>query len=481
MKTIFEKSISGRMGVSLPDIEVPQSAFTIPNSYLREDLNLPELSEIDVVRHYTKLSQNNFGVDSGFYPLGSCTMKYNPKINDTVASLSGFRDAHPYQPEKESQGALKLMYELSEYLCRITGMDAFSLSPAAGAHGELTGLMMAKAYFKEKGEERKNIMIPDSAHGTNPASSVGCGFDTVKIATGKTGNVDIEGLSSACDRNTAVLMITNPNTLGIFEKDIVKICKIVHSEGGLVYLDGANMNALLGVVRPRDMGCDMIHLNLHKTFSTPHGGGGPGAGPLGVVDSLKDYLPVPLVEKSGSNYTLINDRPKSIGRVKPFYGNFGVMVRAYVYIRMLGAAGLLNVAQNAVLNANYLQKKLKNDYILPYDTICKHEFVLSGEGQLKNGIHTMDIAKRLMDFGFHPPTIYFPLIVKEAMMIEPTETEGKKTLDEFADAMKQIAKEAKSDPDIVKSAPHFPQRDRLDGVLAARKPQVKYRPSDSNG
>jgi glycine dehydrogenase subunit 2 len=369
---------------------------------------------------------------------------------------------------------MRLIYELSEYLCEITGMAAFSLQPAAGAHGELTALMMAKAYFKEKGEVRKNILIPDSAHGTNPASSVGCGFDTVKIPTGESGTIDLEGLSAACDENTAVLMITNPNTLGIFEKDIVEICNIVHSSGALVYLDGANMNAMLGILRPKDMGCDMMHLNLHKTFSTPHGGGGPGAGPLGVVDFLSDFLPVPMIERKDDGYILNYDRPKSIGRIKAYYGNFGVMVRAYVYIRMLGAKGLKDVAENAVLNANYLQKKLKDDYQLPYDTICKHEFVLSGEGFLKFGIHTMDIAKRLMDFGFHPPTIYFPLIVREAMMIEPTETESKETLDEFADAMIKIAAEAKTNPDIVKEAPHEPVRNRLDGVLASRKPRINF-------
>jgi glycine dehydrogenase subunit 2 len=462
------------MGASLPKIEVPEDDLGIPNSYLRETLNLPEVSEVDVVRHYTKLSQENFGVDSGFYPLGSCTMKYNPKIGDVLASLPGFVNAHPYQPEKLSQGALRVLYELSSYLSEITGMHRFSLSPAAGAHGELTGLMIAKAYFRDKRENRKNILIPDSAHGTNPASSVGCGFDTLKIETGNSGTVDLEALSSAIDENCAVLMITNPNTLGIFERDIVKICDMVHSGGGLVYLDGANMNAMLGIVRSSDMGCDMMHLNLHKTFSTPHGGGGPGAGPLGVSKELSEYLPVPLIEKQNNVYSLNYDIPKSIGRIKPFYGNFGVILRAYVYIRMLGAKGLLDVAETAVLNANYLMNRLKDDYILPYDTLCKHEFVLSGSDLLKNGIHTMDIAKRLMDFGFHPPTIYFPLIVKEAMMIEPTETESKETLDEFAAAMQKIANEVKNNPKIVKDAPHKPLRSRLDGVLASRNPHVKY-------
>jgi glycine dehydrogenase subunit 2 len=474
LKTIFEKGAPGRIGVPLPELEVPKSDLGIPSDYLRKELNFPELSEVDVIRHYTALSQQNFGVDSGFYPLGSCTMKYNPKINEIIASLPGFMDAHPYQPEELSQGALKLMYELSEYLCEITGMDAFSLQPAAGAHGELTGLMIAKAYFKSKGEERKNILIPDSAHGTNPASSVACGFDTIKIETKSDGNVDLDALKAACDENTAVLMITNPNTLGIYEKDIIEISNIIHSKGALVYLDGANMNALLGIVKPKDIGVDMMHLNLHKTFSAPHGGGGPGAGPLGVLDFLSDILPKPVIEKEEDKYILNNDRPKSIGRVKPFYGNFGVMVRAYVYIRMLGAAGLRDIAENAVLNANYLMKKLKNDYFLPYDVICKHEFVISAANQMKHGVHTMDIAKRLMDYGFHPPTIYFPLIVKEAMMIEPTETESKETLDEFAAAMHKIADESKENPDLVKSAPHKTSGGRLDGVLAARKPKVKF-------
>jgi glycine dehydrogenase subunit 2 len=474
VKTIFEKGSRGRVGLSLPRSEVPETDLGIPEEFLRGDLNLPELSEIEVVRHFTKLSEMNFGVDSGFYPLGSCTMKYNPKINDVLAALAGFTDLHPYQTEEQSQGALQLMYELSRYLCEITKMDAFTLQPAAGAHGELTGLMMAKRYFKEKGEERKNILIPDSAHGTNPASSVGCGFDTIKIATGKSGNVDLSQLEAACDGSTAVLMITNPNTLGIFEKDIVKICDIVHSNGALVYLDGANLNALMGIVSCREMGCDMMHLNLHKTFATPHGGGGPGAGPLGVTKDLEKYLPAPIISKNENGYYLDYNRPGSIGKIKPFYGNFGVLVRAYVYIRMLGAKGLKHVTENAVLNANYLQKKLKDHYLLPYDTVCKHEFVLSGEPLLKFGIHTMDVAKRLMDFGFHPPTIYFPLIVKEAMMIEPTETESKQILDAFSDAMIKIAKEAEINPENILSAPHDPNQNRLDGVLASRKPKVKF-------
>jgi glycine dehydrogenase subunit 2 len=470
--------VPGRIGVSLPETGVPESDLKIPKEYLRSDLPLPELSEVDVVRHYTALSQNNFGVDSGFYPLGSCTMKYNPKVNESIASLSGFKDAHPYQSHELSQGALAMMYELSCYLCEITGMDEFSLQPAAGAHAELTALMMAKAYFKAKGEERKNVLIPDSAHGTNPASSVGCGFDIIKIETDDNGNVNLDAVRAATDEKTAVLMITNPNTLGIFERYIVKISSMMHKNGALVYLDGANMNPMLGITRPSDMGVDMMHLNLHKTFSTPHGGGGPGSGPLGVREFLGEYLPVPIIEKRGDSYTLNYDRPKSIGRVKPFFGNFGVMVRAYAYIRMLGARGLRDVAENAVLNANYLMNKLKVDYLLPFDVLCKHEFVISGEKQAKLGVRTMDISKRLMDFGFHPPTVYFPLIVKEAMMIEPTETENKQTLDAFADAMHRIAEEVKTDPDIVKNAPHPPLPRRLDGILAARKPRIRYEKED---
>lgn len=464
----------GRVGVSLPKPEVPESELKIPANYLRQELNLPEISEVDVVRHYTALSQQNYGVDSGFYPLGSCTMKYNPKVNESIASSMGFKFVHPYQPEELTQGALQLMYELSSYLCEITGLDAVTLQPAAGAHGELTGLMMAKAYFKGKGEQRKNILIPDSAHGTNPASSVACGYDTIKIDTNSQGNVDMDSLRGACDKDTAVLMITNPNTLGLFERDIQEISEIIHSVGALVYLDGANMNALLGILKPREMGVDIMHLNLHKTFSTPHGGGGPGSGPVAVKKFLEDFLPKPVIEMKGNRYLLNHNRPNSIGRIKPFYGNFAVMVKAYVYIRMLGAEGLRDVAENAVLNANYLMKKLKDDYFLPYDAICKHEFVISSEKQLEHGVHTMDIAKRLMDYGFHPPTIYFPLIVKEAMMIEPTETESKQTLDAYAEAMHKIANEAKTDPDILKTAPHTTKKRRLDGVLASRKPKVKW-------
>lgn len=466
------------MGVSLPELDVPEEDLGIPAEFIRQELYLPELSEIEVVRHYTALSQDNYGVDSGFYPLGSCTMKYNPKVNESVASLPGLRYAHPYQPEELSQGALRLMHELSNYLCEISGMDAFTLQPAAGAQGELTGLMMVKAYLKSKGEDRKHILIPDSAHGTNPASSVSCGFDTIKIETDSRGNVDLDALKAAADEDTAVLMITNPNTLGLFEREIQDICELTHAKGGLVYLDGANMNALLGITKPGDMGVDIIHLNLHKTFSAPHGGGGPGSGPLGVRKFLKEFLPIPVIEKEGEGYSLNCDRPKSIGRIKPYYGNFGVMVKAYTYIRMLGARGLRDVAENSVLNANYLMKMLKEDYFLPFDTVCKHEFVISGDRQKKQGVSTMDIAKRLLDYGFHPPTIYFPLIVKEAMMIEPTETESKATLDAFADAMHKIAEEAKTNPDMVKNAPHSTTRKRLDGVLASRKPMVKYAPEE---
>jgi glycine dehydrogenase subunit 2 len=474
----MEKSVPGRNGISLPEMEVPQKELGIPESYLRKNLNLPEVSEVEVIRHYTELSKDNFGVDTGFYPLGSCTMKYNPKVNEETCALPGFSDIHPLQPEELSQGALKLMYELTQYLIEITGLDAVTLQPAAGAHGELTGLMIAKAYFKVKGETRKNIIIPDTAHGTNPASAVGCGFDTIKVKTSEHGCIDLEQLKAAVDENTAVLMVTNPNTLGIFEENIIEVSEILHSKGALVYLDGANMNALMGIINPSAMGIDMMHLNLHKTFSTPHGGGGPGGGPIGVTKMLEPFLPVPTIEKHDSMYKLNYEKPQSIGRVKPFYGNFGVMVKAYTYIRMHGAEGLKAITENAVLNANYLLTKLKNEYVLPFDRFYKHEFVVSGKNQLKHGVSTMDIAKRLIDYGFHPPTIYFPLLVKEAMMIEPTETESKETLDAFAEAMIKIAEEARVNPELVKNAPKCTKTGRLDGVLASRKPIIKLEPNE---
>ena len=474
MKLIFEKSSKGRRASQLPKSDVHEKKIDISNKLLRQDVPLPEVSEVEVMRHFVKLSQLNFGVDIGFYPLGSCTMKYNPKINEDVSRLPGFVFVHPYQAQKISQGSLELMFRLERYLSEITGMDKFTLQPAAGAHGELTGLMLMKAYFKHKKDKRTKIILPDSSHGTNPASSSMCSFESIPIKSNKEGMVDLDVLREVMSRDVVGIMLTNPNTLGLFEKDILEITEIVHDKGGLVYCDGANMNAILGIAKPGDMGFDIIHLNLHKTFSTPHGGGGPGSGPVGVNKKLEPFLPIPRVEKVGENYRLNYNYPKSIGQVKAFYGNFGVMVKAYAYIRAIGPKGLRKVAEDAVLNANYLKDKLKPYYDLPYDRVCKHEFVLSGSKQAEKGVHTMDIAKRLLDYGFHAPTVYFPLIVKEAIMIEPTETESKETLDAFADAMIKIAEEAEKNPDVVKNAPQKTPVSRLDMVKAAREPVLKW-------
>jgi len=485
MKLIFEKSKPGRTGVSLPDCDVLEKKIEelIPRDSLRSELGLPEVSEVEVVRHYTKLSTQNYGIDTGFYPLGSCTMKYNPKVNETIAKLPGFRSSHPLQDEEVSQGILELMYHFEEILCEITGMDGFTLHPAAGAHGELTGLMMVKAYFEHKREKRTKIIVPDSSHGTNSASATLCGYKSITIESNERGTVDLKELKKMLDEEVACLMLTNPNTLGLFEEEILEITHIAHNKGVLVYCDGANMNAFLGISRPGDMGFDIIHLNLHKTFSTPHGGGGPGAGPVGVKRSLVPFLPKPSIRKEKDRYSLDYDRPLSIGRIKAFYGNFGVMVKAYAYLLALGPEGLREVAENAVLNANYLMKKLKSHYHLPFDRACMHEFVLSGEKQLAKGIHTNDIAKRLLDYGFHAPTVYFPLTVSEAIMIEPTETESKETLDEFASAMVKIAKEAEENPELVKTSPHPTAEGgrtpvgRLDAVTAARKPNLRWEKS----
>jgi glycine dehydrogenase subunit 2 len=474
---IFELSKPGRVACHLPALDVPDTDvdFLLPEEYRRKvPAELPEVSELQLMRHYTELSKRNHGVDSGFYPLGSCTMKYNPKVNEDVARFSGFTHIHPYQPEETVQGALQLLYELQEDLAEITGMDAVTLQPAAGAHGEWTGLMLIRAYHESRGEKRNKVIVPDSAHGTNPASAAVAGFDIVTVASTNEGYVDIEALRQVVGPDTAALMLTNPNTLGIFEKDILEIAKIVHEAGGLVYYDGANANAILGKVRPGDMGFDVVHLNLHKTFSTPHGGGGPGSGPVGVKKELIPFLPVPVIVKEGEMYRLDWNRPQSIGQVKAYYGNFGVNVRAYAYIRTMGPEGLRLVSEYAVLNANYLMKKLTPYYEVPYPQICKHEFVLSGRRQKKQGVRTLDIAKRLLDFGYHPPTIYFPLIVEECLMIEPTETETKETLDEFIQVMIQIAKEAEETPEIVQEAPHHTVVSRLDEVTAARKPVLRY-------
>jgi|TARA_Y100000310_G_scaffold284075_1_gene306562 glycine dehydrogenase subunit 2 len=472
MKLIFEKTSKGRTGVELPELDVPEKADLIPNSLLRTELELPELSEVDVVRHYTELSKRNFGVDDGFYPLGSCTMKYNPKINEDIAKLPGFTAIHPLAPEL-NQGALQLIYELEKDLCEITGMQRFTLQPAAGSHGELTGVMIIKKYFEIKNEKRNKILIPDSAHGTNPASAALCEFEAIQIKSNNEGIIDLEDLKKHITKDVAGLMLTNPNTLGIFDKNILEIARILHDNGSLFYCDGANANAILGIVKIADMGFDIVHLNLHKTFSTPHGCGGPGSGPVGVIKELVDYLPTPLTNKKNDNYYLDYNLKNSIGQVRVFYGNFNVLVKAYTYIKSLGAEGLRQVAENAVLNANYLMSKLKKHYDLPYDTICKHEFVLSDKN-MPNNITTIDIAKRLLDYGFHAPTIYFPLIIHGAIMIEPTETESKQTLDKFAEAMIKIKQEAEQNPDLLKNAPSTTPVKRLDAVLAARKPILKW-------
>jgi glycine dehydrogenase subunit 2 len=475
MELIYEKSRPGRRACSVPACDVPEIPIErlIDRSLLREDVDLPEVAEIDLVRHYTGLSRRNFGVDIGFYPLGSCTMKYNPKLNEEVARLPGFTMLHPYAPETFAQGNLELMYELRKYLSEIFGMADFTLQPAAGAHGELTGVMIIKKFFEKKGQKRSRVLIPDTAHGTNPASVALCGFQVVTVRSNTEGGVDLEHLRELMTEDCAGLMLTNPNTLGLFERNIEEVASIAHGKGGLLYCDGANANAFMGITRPGDLGFDIIQLNLHKTFSTPHGCGGPGAGPLGVSRDLVPYLPVPRVIRKGRRYAWEENYPDSIGRVRSFFGNFNVMVKAFTYIRALGPEGLKKASENAVLNANYVKERLRPYYQIPYDRICMHECVFSGERQVKeSGVHTTDIAKRLLDYGFHPPTIYFPLIIREAIMIEPNETESRETLDAFCDAMIAIAKEARENPDMLKSAPHTTPVKRLDDVLAARKPDV---------
>ncbi|KAF0818420.1 MULTISPECIES: aminomethyl-transferring glycine dehydrogenase subunit GcvPB [unclassified Cytobacillus] len=475
---IFELSTEGRIGYSLPEMDIPEADLSelLPEGYLREEEpELPEVSELDIMRHYTALSNRNHGVDSGFYPLGSCTMKYNPKINENVARYNGFAHLHPLQDESSVQGALELMYDLQEHLIEITGMDEVTLQPAAGAHGEWTGLMMIRAYHEANGDtKRTKVVVPDSAHGTNPASATVAGFETITVKSNENGLVDLEDLRRVVGEDTAALMLTNPNTLGLFEENILEMAEIVHSAGGKLYYDGANLNAVLSKARPGDMGFDVVHLNLHKTFTGPHGGGGPGSGPVGVKADLIPFLPKPVLVKNGDQYEFDYDRPQSIGRVKPYYGNFGINVRAYTYIRTMGPDGLKAVTEYAVLNANYMMRRLEPFFDLPFDRHCKHEFVLSGKRQKKLGVRTLDIAKRLLDFGYHPPTIYFPLNVEECIMIEPTETESKETLDAFVDAMIQIAKEAEENPEIVQEAPHTTVIGRLDETMAARKPVLRY-------
>lgn len=480
MELIFEISRPGRSAADVASSDVPAVNIdrVIGGKYLRDDLDLPEVAEIDLVRHYTNLSRRNFGVDLGFYPLGSCTMKYNPKINENVAALPGFTGLHPEAPGAFAQGNLELICDMQRLLSGLFGMADFTLQPAAGAHGELTGVMMIKKYFEKKGEKRHLVLIPDAAHGTNPASGALCGFDTVTLRSNAEGGVDLEHLKALMTEDVAALMLTNPNTLGLFERNIEKVAQIIHGKGGLLYGDGANANAFLGKVRPGDLGFDVIQLNLHKTFSTPHGGGGPGSGPVGVSEKLVDFLPVPRIVKSDAGYCWSDNFPDTIGRVRAFYGNFNVIVKAYTYIRSLGAEGLTRATEMAVLNANYIKEKLKPYFDLPYDRVCMHECVFSGNRQVaESGVHTSDIAKRLIDFGYHPPTIYFPLIVPEAIMIEPTETESRETLDAFCDAMIAIAKEAGENPQRIKEAPLSTPVSRLDEVLAARKPDVCWKKS----
>ncbi len=475
---IFELSQESRTGFSLPEFDIPESDVDdmIGEEFVRtKDAELPEVSELQIMRHYTALSKRNHGVDSGFYPLGSCTMKYNPKMNEDVARLTGFSHIHPYQAPETVQGALGLMYDLQESLVNITGMNTVTLQPAAGAHGEWTGLMMIRAFHEANGDfDRTKVIVPDSAHGTNPASATVAGFEAVTVKSDERGLVDLEDLKRVVDHQTAALMLTNPNTLGLFEENILEMAAIIHEAGGKLYYDGANLNAILGYARPGDMGFDVVHLNLHKTFTGPHGGGGPGSGPVGVTEEFAPYLPAPLLVKEKGQYVFDEDRPDSIGRVKPYYGNFGINVRAYTYIRTMGPEGLKKVSEYAVLNANYMMRRLQEEFDLPFDQHCKHEFVLSGKRQKKLGVRTLDIAKRLLDFGYHPPTIYFPINVEEALMVEPTETESKETLDAFIDAMIQISNEAKEDPEKVQDAPHTTIVSRMDETLAARKPVLSY-------
>lgn len=475
---IFEVSKTGRVGYSLPALDVEEAVLEsiFDSEYIRQEApELPEVSELDIMRHYTALSRRNHGVDSGFYPLGSCTMKYNPKINENVARFPGFSYIHPLQDESTVQGAMELMYDLQEHLKEITGMDEVTLQPAAGAHGEWTGLMLIRAYHEANNDlKRTKVIVPDSAHGTNPASATVAGFETITVKSDETGLVDLEDLKRVVGEDTAALMLTNPNTLGLFEEHILEMAQVVHEAGGKLYYDGANLNAVLSKARPGDMGFDVVHLNLHKTFTGPHGGGGPGSGPVGVKADLIPFLPKPILEKTEEGYRFNYDRPQAIGRVKPYYGNFGINVRAYTYIRSMGPDGLKRVTEDAVLNANYMMRRLAPYYDLPFDKHCKHEFVLSGRRQKKLGVRTLDIAKRLLDFGYHPPTIYFPLNVEECIMIEPTETESKETLDAFIDVMIQIAKEAEENPEIVQEAPHSTVIKRLDETTAARKPILRY-------
>jgi glycine dehydrogenase subunit 2 len=477
-KLLFEISRPGRRGFEPPAMDIPDPGrYDLDPRHVRDDIaGFPELSEVDVVRHYTRLSRLNYAIDLGLYPLGSCTMKYNPKVNEKVARLAGFADAHPQLPEAMAQGSLRLMWQLEKALCAICGMDRFTLQPAAGAQGEQTAILMARAYHRDRGRARDVVLIPDSAHGTNPASAHVAGYKVEQIASNDRGCVDLGALCRRVSEDVAVLMLTNPNTLGVFEGEIEEVARALHDKGALLYMDGANLNAFVGQARPGDMGVDVHHLNLHKTFSTPHGGGGPGAGPVGVRKLLEPYLPVPMVEAEGARLRLDYDRPKSIGRMRSFFGNFGMFVRAYAFMLALGPEGLKRMSETAVLNANYIRRRLEGTYHLPYDSPTLHEVVFSDKHLEATGVRTLDVAKRLMDYGFHPPTIYFPLIVKGALMIEPTESESREELDAFCDAMLAIDAEARRDPELVRTAPHTTPIRRLDETTAARSPVLRWTP-----
>jgi glycine dehydrogenase subunit 2 len=485
---IFEKGAPGRRATSLPALDVPYHALDelVPSDLLRhEPAPLPEVSEIEVVRHYTHLSQRNFSVDTGFYPLGSCTMKYNPKLNEDMAALPGFAALHPLQDVSQVQGAIQLLYELESYLCEIAGMKRVTLQPSAGAHGEITGLMIIKAYHRHRNEAHRDIvLIPDGAHGTNPASASLAGYEAVELKSDARGGVDLNHLEQVLAQHKdriAALMMTNPNTLGVFDENIIEIARRVHDVGGQLYYDGANANAIMGIARPGDMGFDVVHFNLHKTTSTPHGGGGPGSGPVGVAEHLVPFIPGPLPGRDANGQYIWEDTgPLSIGRVRANYGNFLVLVRAYTYIRTNGPDGLRHVSESAVLNANYVMRALQDVYDLPFDRVCMHEFVFSANRQKRHGVHALDIGKRLLDFGIHAPTTYFPLIVPEALMIEPTETETKETLDNFISVMRQIAEEAETNPQVILEAPHDTAVSRLDQTLAARKPDLRWQPEPAN-
>jgi len=481
---IFDIGGEGRTGYALPALDVPDAdlAKVLGEGNVRDGIpGFPQVSEVEVVRHFHRLSKWNYCIEDGLYPLGSCTMKHNPRINELLARLPGFTGSHPLRPAAAAQGNLELLHQLSELLAEITGMDAVTLHPCAGSHGELTGMMLVKAHFDALGQQRKTVLIPDSAHGTNPASAVICGFEAREIPSGPDGCVDLERLEAAMSEDVAALMLTNPNTLGIFERQMSRIAEIVHSRGGLVYMDGANMNALLGKVRPGDTGVDVLHLNLHKTFSTPHGGGGPGSGPVAVNKLLEPYLPLPVVTRveqdGGARYDADENRPLSIGRIGAFHGNFGVVVRALAYILSMGAEGLSRVSEMAVLNANYIRRKLEPHFHLKYNSPVLHEVVFDDKLQTEHGVSVGDMAKRLLDFGFHPPTVSFPLIVHGAIMIEPTETEPREELDRFIEAMIQVAGEAQSDPELVKGSPRTTPVGRLDEVQAARKPVLRWTPA----